>query len=718
MVHHRNAEAAINTMRDWRSASPLPSPPHTPRTSDDTPYARRALLLLLAALCGALLVSAPASLQAQEPDQRMGGVLEALEFDKDESLEKPLPASSVDEISLGVYWKLFKRMVGEGQSGANELHALRDGELSAGIPNDPAASLAAIKLITDQHAQGKLPTGEASKGLAAADDVAPSLPHAKLARARFLLRHDPLRAGEIVTDGVQGWRLALAWPDTARVLELNATLYALLALLVLTLVFVLMQTTRYFSVISYDLVRLLPSGFSSAQAVLALLALILVPGVLMQSPLLSLMILLMLVSTVQQPRERLISLLIFATLAALPQIEAMLGERLSWITGSSHTLFEAQYMGCDAACMRRVEQLRSESERDVVLDYTEHLLRYRSGALNTILSGDDALSTSAIEAWPTRLRGYGYTLRGAALVATQKPEQAAPLFEQASTLLPDEAAPQLNLMRTAQMRGDKEQARRSLEEANRRDLHTTLEFIGLERRDVNSTLRVPPLPPEIFWQRHRAADTQPVELLARVWPLLAGGHLPFSASTFIGLIGMALSLLTLPLVLRHKSSTPCPSCGLARDPDDGITTHDHPYCASCYGAFIMGSTLSYSERVQSDEMLHSRRSFQQRARRFSSLLMPGAGHMMAGYAVRGALLCFGASFGALWLLRPQGVWRAPDDIIYGNWLRLDLLGGLLLGVALLIALYLIKVGLEPIPLSTATHPPQADDAQPARGGRR
>ena len=75
-----------------------------------------------------------------------------------------------------------------------------------------------------------------------------------------------------------------------------------------------------------------PSGFSSNQGVIVLLALIIVPGLLLQSPLLSALLLLMGFAIVQQPRERVVTAAIFGLLLALPMIERQLSDMLTWST--------------------------------------------------------------------------------------------------------------------------------------------------------------------------------------------------------------------------------------------------------------------------------------------------------------------------------------------------------------------------------------------------
>ena len=356
-------------------------------------------------------------------------------------------------------------------------------------------------------------------------------------------------------------------------------------------------------------------------------------------------------------------------------IERQLSDMLTWSTGSSRQLMLAQYTGCDELCADRIEAQRAEAAgRDVVLEYTYWRERYRSGRPE-VVTGPKGLSVEQLESWPRAARGHGYNLLGAALIAQARPEEALEPLGRAEQLLPERAAPSLNALRAHQMLDQPEAGREALDRANTRELEVAMDHLGLKRRDVNSFVRIEPLPTSMFWSRHRQANDQQVDLIARFWPYLAGQNIPLGWSMYLGGVGLALVLLTLPLPLRGQLSTPCPSCGLARDPSDGATTGDHPYCKSCYRSFVTGASMNFQARVYTEEVLGRRRRLQAGMRRVLSALLPGAGHALAGWAVAGTLLMGVCIFGLLLVVRAAGLWRAPGDLLRSEWLGAQVLAG-------------------------------------------
>ena len=665
----------------------------------------------------AAIVSAPLTLGAQQHqrDASMERMVEALDFDRGLNDRARLGPSEVQPANLGVQWQLITRVLSQGEEAAHEIQALRALQVSLGVVNAPDSMFAAIAIIERAHAEGRLSTQAALQSLSAAATLAPELPHAHFARARLIARHAPSRLGQGTRSLWLGYKKGLTYEESRRPLWFDVTLYALLGALGAALMLLCTQTVRYFSVLSYDAARVLPRGVSSVQATLALLALVLTPGLLVQSPLLSLAVLLALLAIVQQPRERLASIACFALLASLPSIDHQLATALSWNTSPSRELFLAQHRRCDERCARRValahRELKGSQDRsDPMLDHTAWLLSYRRGELDALL-GPAGITSEQVSAWPEPMRGHGLALLGAALLAADRPEEALEPLQLAEVELDDSAAPSLNLMRAYQVLNDRELARDALSRASSRQLEVVVQRLDLERRDVNSAVLVEPLPGAMFWAHHlkRAAPRQ-AAVLEPLWPSLAGPHLPFESSLWIGLGGALLGLLTLPLTLTSRCSTPCPSCGLARDPRDGATSSNHPYCLNCYEAFVMGATMSYDERVASDAMLHGRRRRQALARRYSSLLVPGAGHALAGYGLIGMAMATAACTSAAILFKPRGFWRSPVALLRSDWFGLKVLALLVLLALLAAALWVMRAGLLPLPARTrsCSPPPPAD----------
>lgn len=666
------------------------------RKSHAPSWLKAALFSLLLSAC--FITSSNAF--AQQQDENMEQMLDALEFDRhDEIGLKPLPTSEVDESALKAQWKLFQEVVTRGDSGETQLGALRDGATSIGTWNTIPKTFAAMAIIQEAHEKGQLDAPSASKGYDAAAKLSPNLPQPRMARAWHMLSTEPGRIGEVAVDVRQGWSAALEWPDTSVPIEFNLTLNLLIAAFLGALAFITGQLMRYFGVITYDFVRVLPTGFSSNQALIILLAILFVPGLLLRSPLLSLALVLLTLSLVQRPVERIVTFAIFLLFTALPTLETQLSDRITWSGSTSQELVRVQYERCDDACFASVKaKLEEAQNKDVLLEYAYWSLVYRRGDVEQLLS-EDGLSREAVEKWPKSVRGYGLNLLAAAHISRADPSSSIDLLERAAPLLSTDPAVHLNLVRAHQMLDDEGSAEAAIDAANKISMTKTSSHLDLQRVDINSYLRVPPLPASLFWARHKQANQQKVEMLSKAWPFVAGPSIPFDAARYIGILGALLSLLSLPLSLKHTVSTPCPSCGLARDPNDGKETGDHAYCSTCYQVYIMGSNMEYAARVYTDDMQSRRRKIQEITTRVLSVLMPGAGHAMAGWAIAGFLISVLSGFALISLLRPFGIWRAPDSLLGSDWMGVGAVALVLGALAICAGLYGGMRGLRPVPVS-------------------
>ena len=361
---------------------------------------------------------------------------------------------------------------------------------------------------------------------------------------------------------------------------------------------------------------------------------------------------------------------------------------------------QTQYTVCDERCFEELEAQYRESRdnRDVILDYTYWLYIYRSGEPGKVID-ENGLKAEDVDAWPKSLQGYGYNLIGASTVAMAQPEAAIPLLEKAANLVGKRSpAPNLNLTRAHQMLDDQDSAQAAIDKANAINLEETLLHLNLQRRDINSWLSTPPLPSTYFWKRHRQANTQQVDLISRFWPYLAGKNVPLGWAMYIGGLGLLIVLLTAPFPLRGTISTPCPSCGLARDPSDGEKNGDHHFCMSCYRTYVAGASMDFEARVTTEETLSQRRRMQALIRRILSALLPGGGHATSGYGLAGFITSICFFIGALLLWIPGGIWRAPEDLIFLDWMGFTAFGVVFLVITVCIGFYGAARDIPPIVL--------------------
>lgn len=619
----------------------------------------------LVVVVSALLAAGPAHAQDFEHDD-LDEAIEQMDRDEESHEQTRVPPSSADPVNVNVHWRQWQQSVKKGDVGADSLEALAEDAFSLGHRNLPTYATAVYHTASTRVADGDLSVRQGTELIALARQLAPDVPYPELALGAHLIRHDLARLPDVVSSYLRGLKKGASWLDTRLSWELKLTSHGLVAFMVATLFFVLAQLLRYFGIIAYDLARLLPRGFSSNQTVILLVALIVVPGLLLQSPLLSLVILLTAISLVQRVNERLVTLLVFAVLAALPYLDDRMSEQLTWPQSDTQQLTEAQYLHCRGDCLDDLDARWTEEDGDdPVLAYTLALAKYRRGEPQDLDEVVELLDER--DRWTRQLRGPASNLIGAAHVARARPDEAIDPLEEALRLDPESPAPALNLMRAHQMNEEGDPADEAFDEAIAVDVDAVRAHMKFGRRDVNGYLLVEPLPAAPMLERHRQHTSERVSLVSPIWSTLSGPRVPLDWAPWMGALGALIALASLPLYLGGRASSPCPKCGLARDPQDSDKTGHHRYCLPCYHTFVSGASLHYDARVHNERVLGRRERFQDLLRRILSVITPGGGHAQAGHGLGGFLLSLATAFGIVSLMRPLGLWRPPYELFSDNW---------------------------------------------------
>jgi hypothetical protein len=667
--------------------------------------------LLTLAVSAAVIVAAssvPSSAFAQKLDAETEQALTNLDANPSAYEQTPVPASSVDAVNLNVHWRLWKRVFSSGKTGTEELEALTHDAFSIGYRNLPEHATAVYSMTASKVASGELAVRDAAKLYDAAKKMAPDLPYPELAFSTHLVQNNLGRMPAIVGSYQRGIKKALNWLDTRLSWELKLTGAGLVAYLVALLFFLLAQLLRYFGIVAYDCARLLPRGFSSNQTVILIVALIVVPGLLLRSPLVSILILLATLSLVQRVNERLVTVAIFGVLVLLPTLDLRLSDQVQWPGSPTQKLMHAQYIHCDTDCVTGLEaQWLDSGDSDPVLSYTLALTQYRQGSPQRLANVIEVLEGR--DQWPDGMKAAVENLHGATLVAQAKPAEAITHLEASKKLAPTSPAAPYNMMRAYQMQNEGAPAEAALDEAISVNLDAVRTHLDMDRRDVNSFLLVEPLAAESFWTRHRDLTSDHVSVIAPVWSALSGPKLPLDKAPLVGIIGALIALLSLPLYLSGRSSSPCPKCGLARDPQDAPRTGNHRYCMPCYQTFVSGASLDYNARVHNEHVLGRRERFQDVLRRVLSVLMPGTGHSQAGHGLGGFLISLLTAFGIILLLRPMGLWRPPFELFSDNWAAQKTLAWLLISLGAFFALTAAARGIRPTETTKRTRDQGGDD---------
>ncbi|MEZ4460462.1 MAG: hypothetical protein R3E66_12210 [bacterium] len=535
----------------------------------------------------------------------------------------------------------------------------------------------------------------------AAQRLAPDLPYPYFAHASYLIDRDIGGFARWVSAGLKGYRVAWQWPDTRFPWSLKLLVFGLLALLAASFAFIVAQTVRQFGIVAYDLARVLPKGFSSNQTVVLLLGIIIVPGVVLKSPLLALLTLGALLSVSMRWNERFVAALVFALLASMPWVDRTADNLASYSASPAQALFTAQYVACDAACIEDLSARRQASPDDAYVLFTELLALYRTGdksAMKRIV--EEVPSTS----WPAAVAPYAYNLAGVAELALGNADPALDWFQKASSGMNGQAAPAFNAMRAHQMKDDLDAASRSLAEATARNIEQVSVYLTYDRRDVNSFMMAPGLPLGVFWDYHLVTPREARSVITPYWQAIAGKQFELGMSQWVGVAGLLWVLLWGLLRLRARMSTPCPKCGLARDPRDDKTTGAHHLCLPCYRTFVTGAGLDYRARVYNEKVLGGRSRLQSGLRRVGSVIAPGAGHHLAGRSITGFSMGTSAVLGLLLAVFPLGIVRPAQELGSNNWGGGVTVGWLLVSIVLLIALNAALRDIEPVSVGQTRRP--------------
>ncbi len=617
----------------------------------------------------------------------------------DESAGLPLAPASHQNVDL--QWRMWLQSLQEGDASPDQLVQLTHHSRSSGRAAMPEYQMAVLAFLRSDEARAALSDDDTDTLLRDAHRLSPHLPYAALERARWLFDTDPTSIYQAIPAYITGVTNGFQWLDTRLAWMMRLLLVGLIAASLALAGFLLAQSLRYFGIAAYDGTRLLPRGFSSTQTVILLVALVLVPGLVLQSPLLSLLLLALLLMPFQQLNERFVMGCFFALMAALPWADDQLADLATYPGSDAQRLLHAYHEGCgpDRQCRSDLEDLAADGSELALLVERSDLFRNPTvddlDALNQWLNAERPANGAMDPHWDT--------LHGATLVALGRADEAIPRLEAALDKDGELVAPHFNLARAHQVLDDDHLAQQHLREAFSLDLRRTSAHLDFNRLDPHSFLMLTHIDGNHFLAYHQHQRQSAPSLIRPFWNLIAGPALPLERSIPMGLAGLLLLLLTTPLYLGRRVSSPCPKCGLARDPGDSQTTSHHHYCLPCYQTFVSGASLDYHARVHNETTLGRRDRVQRLLRRLFSALTPGLGHVLGGHAIRGMMVFFVLVFGLFLALFPQGpfgAWMAPYELIDADWVGLHWVALISIGLAYAVGLFSAIRGVDATRLAT------------------
>ena len=622
--------------------------------------------------------------------------------------EAPLPEPTGSTVNIDLQWRNFTQGLHEGETGEENLERMRQESVSLGYPSLPHHQMAILYEMrrADNY---ELSNDQVYELLHHAHDLAPHLPYARLELASTRLTGGFDSAHRSILPYVEGVQQGYNWLDTRIGWALKALLLLLMTSGIVFVGFLLAQLLRYFGITAYDGTRVLPRGFSSTQTVILLVALVLVPGLILQSPLVSMLLLLLLVLPFQQINERMIAIGFLGLLAALPWLDDRIGEFVTYPDSDAQNAVHAHYHGCDDECRQWLDTI-AEEDRGVAR-YVERVALFRTGDAEHIEQlaqwFDDHDPASADDG----LQPHWLNLEGATKIASGSAEEALDVLREATDIATAMPEPWFNKARAYQIVDDQHRSGEAMQRSFARDLDAVTLQANLDDRDPHSFLMVANPDSTLFWQQLGPSGEDAPSLIAPVWTIVAGDKIDMDSAMWLGLGGILVVLLTTPLYLSRRLSSPCPKCGLARDPTEAQDTGHHHYCRPCYQTFVSGASMDYHARVHSEATLGRRDRLQQFLRRVFSLITPGIGHVLGGHAIRGiiafSMLVFGI-FILFYPLGPVGAWRGSFELFQDHWAGQHVLAWVFISIGVSVGLTGAWRGIRPT---------RKDGAPPENGGQ-
>lgn len=447
-----------------------------------------------------------------------------------------------------------------------------------------------------------------------------------------------LRAGFHVLEAA---RLLSAWPgavlrDPLARHRLLAELIALAlpAGLAVALVLLLVAGLRHRRLLGHDLGHLLPTGSSDVQRNTLVAALLFTPIVLPLGLLGPLVLWSVLLGPYLRWTERIVAVFGLLLLIAAPLAGRVLDRQLTLPTSTAASIHRLQRGAYSPEDERRVELAARAAPDDPLLRYTLALAAKRSGDL--------AAASAHLEAL---LAGKAYerqalVLQAVVALAQRQVAEARRLLDDVVQRWPGCAAAHFDLYRIAQTSVNEDQAGpHHLSQAQRLKEQAVDALLADDSPGLNRFLMEDEPPLKDAFLGHGAGQDSPARFFPALAPLLLG-WLPGRHALAIGVASLLAVLLSWLVATQVRTTHACRSCGgpLCRScqPLVGKTSH----CELCTPGLVLydGQTL-----VTTTQREEAQRRIGEREGRFAALISlpaPGAGHVLQGRTVLGAVLLF------------------------------------------------------------------------------
>lgn len=532
-------------------------------------------------------------------------------------------------------WVARREALLKGDKAGAQAHldAIDKLRLDLGIDVLPTHALAIVREA--RKALEASQPGRAMELCSEAARLAPNHPEVQLMLARAHFAEDTFALGKYL--GALGKSLGhiLGEPRYGDAFYANALIDLGLALLIAALAFFALQLARHVRFLHHDLGVILGAGRVLTGILLGVV--LFMPLVLGLAPVGLLLGWGVAVWVYQKRAERIVSLVLMGLVAVLPLLCYFLAPLFAFQSQIGIDLLELHGGDPTAAVVTRAESRVAREPND--LETTALLARlYKARA-------QDAQAEAFFKRALAIREKHGPVLNNYAnfLVVTGRVTEALPFYEGAIAAGAKSATVQFNLSQAYRLlaaRGSSEALAKhtaalgAAERADGAELQRLRVLAAPSRNRLVFDLSFPE--PELRQRAERGMGSFEA-LRAQLWERVAS-WLPISVAPFVPLGVMALLGLAWALLRHARFASPCSRCNAIVDvvTNPELAMGDH--CSQCHQIYLRGAQLDPKLRLEKEAEIHRHQTRRRSARLVLSAILMGAGQILAGRPVRGAIL--------------------------------------------------------------------------------
>lgn len=488
-------------------------------------------------------------------------------------------------------------------------------------------------------------------------------PEAAFFEASRSFRSAPWNVPATVSQLVTGASQSMDYASDRIIFELHLYRVVWYSMLGLTVLFLLSQLGRHFKFAAYDLASVFSHVVPVLWAGLVIGCAALLPAILFRSPLMAIGLGFVAVWAYQGRSERIVSILVFAGLLAMPLLAQRIGGLVASSASVSSFLQEAQDSPCDGRCRSQLTNLTEHPTFGPYAGYTRALLLTRQGGEDDLRSAWDLLdeqrfdeqaqpSADLLRATILALSGYGGDARG----------DYQELVDAESLTSDQLVVAHFNLARVFEDLGSAESRDEHLSLAREHDHEKVLEAIRVGDRRTNLWLMTTGMPSEVLYSMAVRLDSEAAwSARDERWSSLAG-HVAPTVMQIVLLCFLCFCLLLTVLRRQIKPSKGCPKCGSVMSIRETPTEAGAGYCCDCYQLFMEGASLNAQERLSFEKSVELHQHGLRRRIVIGNVAASGAGFLLSGRAWLGAPLLALGVLGFVLLTCPTTALPSPFEV--------------------------------------------------------